>query len=257
MLKRIFDLARPPLPEADAHITAAPPGTAERQRLRETHAVRARARQAVKEASAAVQRVQDLIGAAETANARAQATANELASAAKVWAEGGAVGEPDDGPQHAAAREAGQSAYLARRRAAGAEAGLAACTAREQQAQRALDTAESAVTNAALAVVFLERVEPLLQRLERASVEHRAAREVLAPLALLTDPRWSGIHEFAPYKFPPFVERLEDCDLKQGSGDVLIQRSRETATWSAARQWKGLVQRLCENPDASVRADAD
>jgi hypothetical protein len=220
---------------------AAAAGVAEaRARLRDAHAARGRAEDALREASGAVERVRQVIRHAERARDEAEEAERAAAAATRVWAEEGA---PADRPASDAALME-RAALAARRRddastmADGAEAALPTLGRAHDSACIEAERARSEV-NEAVRLLLVASVEADFATIDRARA--MSADSVRRIHALAHTLRYGKVHAIPAGGAGELERRLTDLALRISRDDELR---------GGASAWIDYARRLLVDPSA-------
>jgi hypothetical protein len=229
-----------------AAVTADPPMTVARQRLREALAAKNRAEDALQTANAAVERVRQVIRDAESTDAKAAAAEAAARSASRSWAVAGAPS--DDSPAN---RELLDRAETALRRAAdahtvaeGARQGLAQLEQQAQEAGIAVSCASEEIRSAATAML-LATVERKIAALERAAAEYAEASVSIEALREILR-GWGPAHPWSAYSSPTAAEQIARRVLKA------MRKPGDEELREHSRGWASFAKRLREDPDAQL-----
>jgi DNA-dependent RNA polymerase auxiliary subunit epsilon len=240
LLQKLFQATPSLMPESDAqpiidrHLRGA---------LRAARDEKVRAETEVAESKSAVERVQAVIAAVNTASLVKDQAAAALTSTARAWATRGASGELGDEQASQTLREATQALDLAERRAEGARDALAACRQRESRAKEALKAATQAERSAAIAVVLSEECEPRLNHLEETRAAYLEARSgVDAVRRFLEDRRFYGDDGNA--------DLLDRLTVLTGESREKFRERCEQGSLPAAKALNHALQSLLEDPTA-------
>jgi hypothetical protein len=190
-LAKLFGIESPADTD-DSTDTASPPDVT--QRLHDAHAAKATAIQALRDAEAATQRVQDVIADGELAKDTALEAADAAAASTRAWAIGGATGPSGDSFALAKAADAERAAIAARIRADGARAAMPEVRQLEENARLALNSADEAI-NEAVRQVLLVEVEPCFALIEHAYRETYEAHLRVHALARLLYGKWESFSD--------------------------------------------------------------
>jgi hypothetical protein len=189
---------------------------------------------ALNEATAHIQRVEQVLAAAVEAEKQLE-SAEALASAAsKAWAAGGAVGEPSN-EAFAAASEARTRAHRLRLMADGAQAALRGLEQTAADAQAAVAVADERIRIAAVGVLVSE-AEPHFENLEELMPKVSAALLALRGLRSMTSSKFNGfgsssasaqiVARLAAHGFTAPSAAVADDEVDQASKEWL-DRARE------------------------------
>jgi hypothetical protein len=223
----------------------APPVSAERKRLREALASHANAKQALRAATAAVERVRQLLRDAEAADKDAETAESAAAAATQAWAAAGAC--VDTASADRGLLDRAESAYRratdARTVANGAHKGL-------PQIARAADDARIVVGQAAdeiktaVGAVLLAEAEPQFATLERARAQYVEALAELKSLHLITR-SWGPAHpyhEFSSAAGSAIASRLHENRIHDFTDNEVRDRSLA---------WADFAKRLAIDAEAA------
>jgi hypothetical protein len=218
-----------------------------RQRLREAIAACGPAERVLMETSAAVQRVETLVDAAEEAADEAASAEAAVADATRRWAEAGAgtdVASVDQAllDKMERARRASNEAHF---KAQGAKAGLPAIRAAEDQARAALSDARLR-KRTAIVDVMLAIAEPALLELEEQARKCVPAVARIQALRIIMHGKWGSAHSWHHFSNPAAGPRIER--RLQAAG---FRVPTEEALRELSYEWARFGERLAADPDAT------
>ena len=239
---RILKIVTPTAPPSSPAVESA------RSKLREAHAARAIAAEALAERRAHLQRLDDLLAEADRAAAAADTADETAAEAARREA---LVGDPS-APRSAALQGALDAASTARRHAEhatlqAAGAGRARRTLSEamQDAEGEFERADDAVRRAVVALL-LALAEPHLDVLERHAAERSRALDELTGLRTIVG-RWGRAHRWGAFSS---ADARDELDARLAAAVPVIPG--DASVRDEADKWASLGGRLLNDPDTAI-----
>lgn len=238
VLRRVLTASEPRAEPTPEEMMAAA-----RHRRRAADAPRDRAKVALAEASAARQRVEAVIAAADTAEEAAQTAEDAAAASVRAWAARGAPADEAQGDPAllTAAADARRTAQFARLKADGAKAAVRQVREAELAAERDLNAAETEIYSAS-GQIELAEIESALRSVEAAFAAAAPAFALVA--GFMSRVRYSrdGLGSVG----------LETNELRKrlGACVLAVPTDRDLEFLPAAEPWVDFGRRLLTDPEA-------